>query len=127
MYTLHIEAESKRVVTTWGRTVTDQSLLDYQQDVWSDPALQGFDELIDFRALEKIEVSTAGLEAVAAVAARMDDAAHQSRFAIVVGSTFSYGLSRMYESMRSLNESSVREVMVFKDMDEARAWLDAPR
>jgi len=126
MYALHIDAKCRRVVTTWGPTVTDGALMDYQREVWRDPAVRGFDELIDFRAVENIDVSTAGLEAVAALASSMDDAAQKSRFAIVVGSNLSYGLSRMYESFRSLNESSVREVEVFRNMDEALAWLDAP-
>jgi len=127
VYDLKIDRVRRRVITTWGPTVTDETLMDYQKGVWGDPAVQGFDELIDFRALEKIEVSSAMLEAVADVAASMDEPAQKSRFAIVVGSAFTYGLSRMYESFRSLHESSIREVMVFMTLEEALAWLDAPR
>lgn len=127
IYDLKIDAQRRRLITTWGRAATDETLMAYQKSVWSDPAVQGFDELIDFRALEKIEVSSAALEAVAGVAASMDDPGQKSRFAIVVGNTLSYGLSRMYESFRGLQPSSAREVMVFMSLDEALAWLDAPR
>jgi hypothetical protein len=73
MYAKEIDKEHFRVVTTWGPVVSDAALMAYQKSVWSDPAVRGFDELIDFRGLEKIEVTTEGLEAVAHAAAGMDD------------------------------------------------------
>jgi hypothetical protein len=96
----------------------------YQESVWRDPAVYGFDEVIDFRALEAVEVTTEGLEAVAHLAAGMDAEVGKSRFAIVVGDTLSYGLSRMYEAFREMNETSSRDVMVFHRMEDALGWLD---
>jgi hypothetical protein len=124
MYEKKIDAERRRVITTWGALVTDSSLMDYQKNVWSDPAVRGFDELIDFRALVKVEVTTEGLEAVAHVAAGMDDATEKSRFAIVVGDSLSYGLSRMYEAFREMNDRGSRQIMIFKGLQDALAWLD---
>jgi hypothetical protein len=126
-YRLTIDDQRRRVLTTWSAEVEDQALLDYQRTVWSDPAVRGYDELIDFRALRQVAVSSAGLEAVASAAAEMDQGMEGSRFAIVAGDTLAFGLSRMYEALRGLNDNSRREVMVFNDMDRALAWLDEER
>jgi hypothetical protein len=126
-YRVHIDAGRRRVMTTWGPTVDDPSLLAYQREVWSDAALRGFDEVIDFRSLRRVEATSAGLEAVATLAAEMDQGMEGSRFAIVVGDTLAFGLSRMYEALRGLNTLSRREVMVFEDPDRALAWLDEDR
>ena len=105
--------------------MTDEALLDYQKTVWSDPKIHGFDELIDFKAVEKIEVTTPGLEAVASLAAGMDEAVGSSRFAIVVGGGLAYGLSRMYEAFREMEEKSSRKLEIFQRLEDALAWLDS--
>ena len=99
----------------------------YQKTVWGDPAINGFDELIDFRASEQVEVTTEGLEAVAYLAAGMDEAAGAGRFAIVVGDSLSYGLSRMYEAFRGMEEKSSRQLMIFQCLEDAIEWLDRGR
>ena len=114
-------------MATWGRIVTDAALMDYQKTVWSDPKIHGFDELIDFSALEKIDVTTQGLEDVAYLAAGMDAAMGASRFAIVVGDSLSYGLSRMYEAFRGMEEKSSRQLMIFQRLEDALEWLDSTR
>lgn len=124
IYDIEIDTPRRRVVATWGPVVTDAALMDYQKTVWSDPAIHGYDELIDFRALKQVEVTTEGLEKVAALAAGMDAAAGAGRFAIVVGDTLSFGLSRMYEAFREIDENSSRQLMVFQGMGDALGWLD---
>lgn len=127
MYAIEIDKEHSRVIATWGPVVTDAALMDYQKSVWSDPAVRGFDELIDFRGLEKVEVTTEGLEAVAHAAAGMDDPIEHSRFAIVIRDTLSFGLSRMYEAFREMHAKSTRQIMIFHHLEEALAWLDERR
>ncbi len=124
MYQIEINREGRRVMTRWGTAVDDASLLEYQQDVWSDPALQGFDELIDFRPLVRMDVTTGGLKKVAEAAAAMDVGAQAARFAVVVEDPLSFGLARMYQAFRSLQVGGLREVRVFKAMEDAVAWLD---
>ena len=124
MYDVTVDSERRRVVTTWGPLVTDASLLAYQKAVWDEPVVHGFDELIDFSAVEEMEVTTEGLEPVAHLAAGMDGVAGNSRFAIVVGDSLSYGLSRMYEAFREMDEKSTRQGMVFQQKEEALTWLD---
>ena len=61
---------------------------------------------------------------VAHVVAGMDATAGSGRFAIVVGDSLGFGLSRMYEAFRGMEESASRQIMIFQRMEEALAWLD---
>ncbi len=126
MYEHRVDHKRRRVITVWGPVVTDDSLLHYQRTVWGDDAVSGYDELIDFRGLEQVEVSSDGLRRVAIEAASDDAGRHGHRFAIVVGTDLTYGLSRMYELLRTSQASSSRIVRTFKVLDEALAWLDEP-
>lgn len=45
-----------------------------------------------------------------------------TRTAILVGRDLTYGLARMFE--QQLEAESPSDVMVFRDMDEAMAWLE---
>ena len=126
-YELTVNKEQRRVSTVWGRSVTDESLMEYQKAVWSDPTLHGFDEVIDFRRVDEIRVTTNGLRAVATLAAAMDEPGTMTRFAIVVGTPLSFGLARMYETFRGLDDRATRDVAVFEDLEPALAWLDEER
>ena len=47
----------------------------------------------------------------------------KKRSALVVGSELDFGLSRMYETMLGMLSRS--EINVFRDMTEAKAWVDS--
>ncbi|UCD23586.1 MAG: hypothetical protein JSW51_11165 [Gemmatimonadota bacterium] len=126
-YELTVNQEQRRVSTIWGSSVTDESLMEYQKTVWSDATLHGFDEVIDFRKVDEIKVTTNGLRAVATLAAAMDEPGTKSRFAVVVGNPLSFGLARMYETFRGLDDRATRDVAVFEDLAPALAWLDEER
>jgi hypothetical protein len=64
---------------------------------------------------------------VAHTAAGMDHPDAPSRFAIVIGDSLSFGLSRMYEAFREMHAKSPRRIMIFEDLDAAMAWLDEGR
>jgi hypothetical protein len=124
-YEVKVDPEKRRVVTTWGRAVTGAALLAYQSTVWSDRGLADHDELIDFRGLESVQVTQEQLRDVARLAAGGDEPSSPgTRFAIVVGDQLTFGLSRMYEALRSLQPGGTREVRVFRSRGEAEAWLD---
>ncbi len=53
----------------------------------------------------------------------MDEKTIAAKIAIVAPNDFTYGLARMYETFRHLNERSKREVRVFRSMQDALAWL----
>ena len=47
----------------------------------------------------------------------------KSRAALVVSDNFDYGMSRMYQMMMEGSTSS--EVVVFKDINKAKEWIEA--
>jgi hypothetical protein len=122
---------ARRLVAAQGRGVlSDQDVFEYQQAVWSRPDVAGYDELMDMRAVERIiELSADRVVRLAALSAAMDDG-RPSRFAIVASQDLAFGLGRMYQTHRSLQESSTKEVGVFRTLGDAVAFLgiegDAP-
>jgi hypothetical protein len=96
----------------------------YQKEVWSRDDVQGYDELVDMRAVEDVGVPTADrMRALASLSAEMDSSRTSARLAIIAPQDFAYGLGRMYEAYRSFQPSSTKEVMVFRTAAEAIAFL----
>lgn len=123
MYEIEIDREHRRVVTVWGDSVTDESVLAYQREVWSDNSLMGFSELIDFRGAGDPEVTSAGLKALAKEALAMNGDVGFGKTAIVVRDPFTFGMARMYEALRTTQEGNRRQIKVFTDWDAAMEWL----
>ena len=125
-----IDPSHRRVVARGTGTVTEQDIFAYQREVWSRPEVAGFDQIVDMSAAEHIDApvpSADGMRDLAALAAGMDDPGQPSRFAIVAPGDLAFGLGRMYSTYRELDPRSTKAVRVFRTMDEALAWLDAPR
>jgi hypothetical protein len=119
-----IDSERRIVIAKGYGTFTHEDVLRYQQEVWSRPELAGYDELVDMSHVELITLSsTERLREVARLSARMDTHALASRFAIVAPTDLAFGLGRMYEAYRSLDEHSTRQVGVFRSLDEACEFL----
>lgn len=111
------------MVTKWGREITDDAILSYQREIWSDPAVRGFSEVMDFREVQDPKVTGDGLKALAREAIRMDEEVGQGKTAIVVREAFSFGMARMYEGWRSSETKSRRATRVFRDLQEAMTWV----
>lgn len=116
---------SRRLVVARGRgMLTGEDIFNYQQEVWSLPEVNGYDELMDMTDVERIDLrSVDRVKRLAELSASMDPAAVQSRFAIVAPEDYAFGLGRMYESYRRLEGRSTKQVGVFRSMIEARAFL----
>lgn len=81
----------------------------------------GIDTLWDFRSVTVESVTPDLLKSVAAYNERLAPERGSSwKVALVVGADVAFGLSRMFAVYV---ESAPNEVMVFKTMDEAEAWL----
>ena len=116
-----------RLVTATGRgTLTGEDVFGYQRDVWSRSDVQGYNELMDMREVERIDLrSIDNLRALAELSASMDVPARSSKFAIVATSDEAYGLGRMYETYRRLDGKSTKQVAVFRTLSEAYEFLGA--
>lgn len=115
---------TRRLVTAQGRNVlSDQDVFNYQQAVWSRPDLAGYDELMDMRAVERIALPSGDrVRQLAALSASMD-VPRASKFAIVASQDLAFGLGRMYQIHRSLQESSTKEIGVFRTLGDAMTFL----
>jgi hypothetical protein len=109
------------VITTHG-TATPDGLNAYLTDLAADPRWkQGMTLLIDHRALDWSDITTADLRARAHRVATMPEAAHPTHVALVVGETVAFGLMRMFSTF--VDDHIERGV--FYDIAEAYAWLAA--
>jgi hypothetical protein len=83
-----------------------------------DPTL---DDLVDLRIVGRLDVSTPALRQLIAAFAPIDLQGIPTRCALVAGSTFTFGMSRMYELLRG--DDTPEEIRVFDDYEEALTWL----
>lgn len=119
-----IDAAHRVVLATGRGKMTDEEIFGYQKEVWSRPEVAGFNELMDMTAVELTEVpSTDNMRRLATLSASMDPAAPPSKFAIVAPQLLAFGLGRMYEAFRAMDQRSTKEACVFRTMPEALAFL----
>jgi len=116
---------ARRLVTATARgTLTGQDVFGYQRDAWSRADVQGYNELLDMRAVELIDLpSVDNMRALAELSASMDAPRTSSKFAIVATSDEAFGLARMYETYRHLEDAGTKQVGVFRTLNEAYAYL----
>ena len=116
----------RRLVTAKGHgTLTNKDVFGYQRGVWSLPEVAGYDELVDMTQVENIALpSTKRVRELANLSAEMDVRSTTSKLAIVAPTEFAFGLGRLYEIFRSLDDRSTKKVSVFRSFDEALAFLD---
>jgi hypothetical protein len=101
----------------------DAELLDHQRRLVADPRFEpGFSQLVDCRDITSSRgLSARGVEAMARH--HVYDA--QSRRAVVAPMADVFGMARMFESHRAL-VGGAETICVFKNYDEAIAWLVTP-
>jgi hypothetical protein len=122
-----IDSTRRIVFATPQGTFTSDDLLGYLRDVWSRSDLKGFSEVVDMREVERVEYGSPWkVREMAGAAAEMDEPGVATRLAIVAESDHHFGLARMYQGFREANQKSMREVQVFRKMDEALRWLEVP-
>lgn len=119
--TRSVEGEGVIRTVLSGR-VTDEELLAYYQG----PVFQGHTgrwvELVDAIGITDMALTAQGLWKLATFVGTRRDILDGGKVAMVAGSDASYGMFRMWEMQR---EAMPYEVKVFRDRDEALAWLTA--
>jgi hypothetical protein len=119
-----IDHDRRLVLATARGILTEDDIFGYQREVWSRGDVAGYDELIDMSDVEQIvSPQTSRIMDLAGLSASMDTRDTVTKFAIVAPGDLAYGLGRMYETYRSLNEKSTKQVGVFRSMQEALAWI----
>jgi hypothetical protein len=123
--TYRIDHDRHLVVAEGHGLVSADDLLRYQREAWSRSDVAGYDELVDMTdAGEFRDPARDSLRSLADLAARMDTQGATTRLAIVAPHDLAFGLGRMYEAYRGLQERSTKQVTVFRDREGAVRWLE---
>lgn len=110
-----IDKNVKFVVSTWSGVATDDDVHMYREALLNDPQFdRTYDQLIDFTDVTTFELTLTTIRAVA----RNRIFGETSRTAIVAPQDVAFGSSRAFQAY-----SASHEVMVFREMGEARCWL----
>lgn len=121
-----IDHARRLVVARASGVVTDADVFSYQREVWSDPAVVGYNELVDMTDVTAIDAPNpvgARFSQLASLSAATDAAVPTSRFAIVAPGTLAYALGRGYQAYREMDARSKKEVGVFRTLVEALEFL----
>jgi hypothetical protein len=119
-----IDRDRQVVIAKAAGRVEDQDICTYQGEVWSRSDVAGYDEIVDMTAAELVtSPSPEQVRELARMSAAMDSPEHASKFAIVAPRSALFGLGRMYQAHRELDERSTKKVGVFRSMEEAVEWL----
>jgi hypothetical protein len=104
-------------------TVGDDELVDSYAAVIDDPDFDPtLNDLVDARAVRRVDVTPAGLRKVADLIQQIDRLALPTKVAIVAADDVAFDTARMYQVVRT-GQHAPAEHRVFRDMAEARRWL----
>jgi hypothetical protein len=105
--------------------VTDQEFLDSYEALFNDPDYDlNFSRLVDLRKTDSSSRSSEALRAIAALVRRRYEGVETApKTAVVAPRDLSFGLARMYQA---LSELVPGDVVVFRSVDAALAWLGVP-
>jgi len=123
----YIDRPVKIISILWEGEATDQEFVEalhqYHQEIRSHSEYDCYDELIDFCDISGIKLTSGGLLKVAQMAAKSDKRECPTKLAIVVSSSISFGFAKIYETYRRFTPRNQKIVRIFRDREQALAWL----
>ena len=122
-FTVRIDHARRLVSSVWDGDVDEPLCTSYIEEVWGDPAVGDYDELVDFRPVRRMDLSTEALRRLVSRSRAVASPAAVSRSVLVANTDMVYGLSRMYVSLRDIDDSHQREWNVVDDIEVAQRWL----
>ena len=109
------------VWTTASGVLTDEELIQHKQALVADPRFRpGMKEFSDVRGVDRLDVTPQGIARFIQFDQMHSEALNGHKLALVVPTDFVFGMGRMYQQRV---DGEVSSVQVFRDQDEARAWL----
>ena len=119
-----IDHERRLILARAHGVFTHDDVFRYQREVWSNRGIAGYDEVVDMSDVERIvQPPVENVRDLASLAAEMDLGSEPSRLAIVAPTDIAFGLGRMYQAYRETDERSRKEVAVFRNRDDAFAFI----
>jgi hypothetical protein len=118
---------ARRLVVARGRGIfSDGDVFAYQREVFSQPEVAGYNELVDMTNVTEIAIPLpAGprIQQLAGLAASQDPRESTAKFAVVAPDALAFGLGREFQIYRCLDPRSKKQVGVFRTRAEALAFL----
>ncbi len=122
-----IDIESKLLITTWEGVAVDsefiEALKNYQQNIQSNSAHSGFNEIVNLTGMTNIKITLQGLKSISSVALLTDNNNIRSKLAFIVSSKRAFSLVKLYSAYRSLGKKSSKEINVFYNKEDAFEWV----
>jgi hypothetical protein len=107
-------------------TLIERDFHAYQLEVWTRPELTGYDELVDMTAVtQMVKPTPEAVRRLAKMSATMDSPT-SSKFAVIAPQDLAFGLGRMYEIFRGMEEHSTKKLHVCRNIEDALAFLELP-
>jgi hypothetical protein len=118
-----IDGARQRIHTRCIGKVTLAEVVAHFRALTAEPRLPSrLDVLLDFRELTAFPAA-GQLQSVAIEIRQLLVKVTWGRCAVIGATDLAFGIGRMFEM---ITEPSFRETMVFRDLDAANRWLDAP-
>ncbi len=129
LFSHRIDHDSKVIITTFApEEVTLKLFLEtfnkYQEELKYLPDFQKYNELVDFRPITSINISTSELKQLSSLAIKQDAGEVITKLALLVDSKPAFTLAKVYEIIRNLNPTSKKQVKVFQQFESALDWVN---
>lgn len=119
----YIDTAQQLMVLVAEGDLADEQFVEDIETALNDPVVgPDLRVLFDLRGVEQFKVTTWSVHAITGITKSMESKLTNVKMAIVASNALIYGMARMYKILRS---SSPAEVVVFRDLDEAKCWLGA--
>ena len=121
-----IREDLRLIISIHSGSIPDQVFLEsYQELLFKEEIYLTYNHLLDLRNTDSSIRSTNALKIVVEKAQEMSKGKTylKNKFAIVAKTDLSFGLSRMFQGLSS---PFPKEVLVFRDIKKALAWLELP-
>lgn len=123
----HIDNKARLIITTWEGEATDIDFIEavrkYQKDIQTNPDYINYNEVVDFRKITNIKLTTTGLKNIGKLASKTDKNKNKSKLVFIVGSNKAFFFARMYQAIRSFSRNSNKEIRIFNEESEAYDWV----
>jgi len=114
-----IDSENRLVITSASDVLTAAEAFEHQNHLAADHAFSPeLNQLIDFTRLTKIQMDSAELRAIT----KKNFFSPKSRRAILVNSSYAFGIGRMLLTFRDL-AGGKEATQIFRDRENAMRWL----
>ncbi|MDH5516986.1 MAG: hypothetical protein OEY36_04075 [Gammaproteobacteria bacterium] len=115
-----------RILHTVSRgTVTLQQIEHYQNTVWLEPSIYGYNELYDVTKSDYSSISFSELIGISQTASHLYMIDPNSRFAFLTATQNHIELAEFYMAARSLSKTASREIRSFQSRSDALEWLSS--